>query len=202
MAPRTCAAVLLALAALGAPLTAAGAAPASGWRREVVADAGLAIAIPASWTPIPIAHTAPAAGSPAAGGAPWLADMAGIALKNDLLKFAAVGLDGGSPLDMSIIELTARDRHEIGLRAQLSSAFLESGLSPSAVHETPVALPAGRAQRLTLTVDVLGTRMQITDFVFTHDGAQIQVSFAASAAATPSLAATVRRSIGSLRYLR
>ena len=103
---------------------------------------------------------------------------------------------------MSIVALSSRQRQEIGLRAELSSAFLGPGLSPSAIHEQPLALPAGPAQQLTLSIVVAGARMQITDFVLSHDGAQIEVSYAAAAAESKALAPTVIRSIRSLRYVR
>lgn len=185
------------VAALATPLAAASAAgaPGPGWTSELVASAGLRIAIPPGWAPLAI-------GGPASAPSARFAGIAAIARSNDLLKFAAVGSAGGDLLEMSVVALSSRQRQEIGLRAELSSAFLGSGLSPSAIHEHPLALPAGPAEQLTLSIVVAGTRMQITDFVLRHDGAEIEVGYAAALAASKALAATVLRSIRSLRYVR
>ncbi len=188
-----------ALALSGASAAARAVTP--GWKTYRVAAAGLAIALPVAFVPTDFGRASPQPGSPAASQNPGMSAAAAIAVKNKLVKFFAFALEGSALVDVAIVELSPVQRTKVSLGAELTSALIQAGISPHAIHETSVDLPVGKAKQLTVTVTVLGTPMRETEFTLLHRGSELEIGFVAPAAQAVQFASLFMRSMRSVRFL-
>jgi hypothetical protein len=170
------------------------------WTTYKVPTAGVAIDLPPSWTPAEYADYTPQPGSTLATKVPGAAQLAELASKNKLVKFFAYA-KVGEPVDVLVLRLSGVQLQNHGLAGELSSAALQLGISGKGVHLARATFPAGQATTVTLKTKLLGTEFEETEYVFSHAGGTVEVTFSAPADVFATYAATFVRTVRSMRYL-
>src|SRR5690349_8585913 len=136
-----------------------------GWKTYRITHAGISLDLPSSWVAAPYARFIPQPGSSMEKKYPGMTDAMKLALKNKLVKFFAFA-QAGEPADINVIKLTSAPSGNVsnGLAAQLTSALIQSGIDPKAVHQRHVRLPAGTADRVTLPMTLFNVKLEAIEY--------------------------------------
>ena len=180
--------------ALAFVATATAAAP--GWRTYRVPSAGVTIDLPTSWQS---ADYAAVAGSLGAGNSS-AAKIAQIAAQNKLVKFFAYA-PATAPANVVVIRFSGSQLKDLGMLGELSSAAGQLGIDTKGLHLTQTTFPAGTAASIHTTTSAAGVKVEQSEYLFTHDGAVVAITFSASAEVFRAYAKTVTQALTSMRWL-
>jgi hypothetical protein len=173
-----------------------------GWKTYRIKNAGISLDLPSSWVAAPYARFIPQPGSSMEKKYPEMTDVMKLAMKNKLVKFFAFAR-AGQPADINVIKITngPSGNFSNGLAAQLTSALIQSGIDPNAIHERRVKLPAGTADRVTLPITLFNVKMEAIEYLFTRGDSAVEVTLVAPASQLAAYQPTFDLIANSIRYL-